>query len=58
LYILLEKKIMNGFVYTKFYLTGLTGFSGSFCLHQFPEEIDETQSTFGGEKNFNPLVLY
>jgi hypothetical protein len=49
---------MNGFVYTKFYLTGLTGFSGSFCLHQFPEEIDETQSTFGGEKNFNPLVLY
>jgi hypothetical protein len=37
---------MNGFVYTKFYLTELTG---SFCLHQFPEEIDETQSTFGGE---------
>jgi hypothetical protein len=21
-----------------------------FCLHQFPEEIDETQSTFGGKK--------
>ena len=24
----------------------------NFCLHQFLEEIDEIQSTFGGEKNF------
>jgi hypothetical protein len=23
-----------------------------FCLHQFPKEIDEAQSTFGGEENF------
>ena len=33
--------------------TGFTGLSGCFCcLHQFPEEIDETQSTFGGKNRF------
>jgi hypothetical protein len=28
-----------------------------FCLHQFPEEIDETQSTFSGKKNFRVTIV-
>jgi len=38
--------------------TGYTGILGFFCLHQFPEEIDETQSTFGGKKGFILLFLH
>jgi len=28
-----------------------------FCLHQFPEEIDETQSTFSGKKSFRITIV-
>ena len=43
---------MNGFYFILFNQTGFTGLTGYFFgLHQFPEEIDETQSTFGGKNN-------
>jgi hypothetical protein len=43
---------MNGFYSIILNMTGFTGLSGYiFGLHQFPEEIDETQSTFGGKNN-------
>jgi len=29
-----------------------------FCLHQFPEEIDETQSTLGGKKCFRLTIVF
>jgi len=56
-------KIWNEFYYIILNLTGWTGLSGLsglsgyfFCLHQFPEEIDKTQSTLGGKKCFRLTI--
>jgi hypothetical protein len=47
----------NGFYYVLEIRQDLHEYQNIFFLHQFAEQIDESQSTGGGETSLAPLLL-